>query len=89
MRRIIEKIARLATEDALWINVDFSNANQRLYQSLLMWAQYRFFRICAGIEAPQLFDSAGCFREAGWRTIEKRTIKRGWIVAQLMSRQAC
>jgi ubiquinone/menaquinone biosynthesis C-methylase UbiE len=87
MRRIIEKISRLATEDALWINVDFSNANQRLCQSLLMWAQYRFFRICAGIEAPRLFDSGDYFREAGWQIIESRTIKRGWIVAHLMSKQ--
>jgi ubiquinone/menaquinone biosynthesis C-methylase UbiE len=87
MRRIIEKISRIAAEDALWINVDFSNANQRLYQRLLMWAQYRFFRICAGIEAPRLFESGGYFREAGWQVIENRTIKQGWIAAHLMSRQ--
>jgi ubiquinone/menaquinone biosynthesis C-methylase UbiE len=87
MRRIIEKISGLATEDALWINVDFSNANQRFYQSLLMWAQYRFFRICAGIEASRLFDSTDYFREAGWQIIENRTLKQGWIAAHLMSRQ--
>src|SRR5208337_4499862 len=50
-------ISRLATEDALWINVDFSSENQNLRQKLLMWAQYRFFRISAGIEASRLFDS--------------------------------
>jgi ubiquinone/menaquinone biosynthesis C-methylase UbiE len=87
MRRIIEKISCLASEDTLWTNVDFTNAHQLLRQRLLMWAQYRFFRICAGIEAPRLFDSIGYIREAGWETIEKRTLKQGWIAAYLMSRR--
>jgi hypothetical protein len=85
MRRMIEKISCLATEDTLWINVDFRNANQLLRQKLLMWAQYRFFRICAGIEAPRLYDSAGYIRKAGWQTIEKRILEQGWISAHLMS----
>jgi ubiquinone/menaquinone biosynthesis C-methylase UbiE len=55
--RIVEKISRLATKDALWVNVDFTSENQCLRQKLLMWAQYPFFRICAGIEAFRLFDS--------------------------------
>jgi ubiquinone/menaquinone biosynthesis C-methylase UbiE len=38
IRRIVEKISRLATEDTLWINVDFTSENQRLRQKLLMWA---------------------------------------------------
>ena len=65
IRRIVEKISRLATEDTLWINVDFTSKNQRLRQKLLMWAQYRFFRISAGIEAPRLFDSRPLYT-TGW-----------------------
>ena len=67
IRRIIEKISRLSTEDTLWINVDFTTANQRLRQRVLMWAQYRFFRITAGIEAARLFDSRCYIRQAGWQ----------------------
>jgi hypothetical protein len=33
-----------------------------------MWAQYRFFRIAAGIEAPRLFDSLPYIRQAGWES---------------------
>ena len=86
IRRTVEKISRLATEDALWINVDFTSENQRLRQKLLMWAQYRFFRISAGIEAPRLFDSRPCIRQAGWEILEERSLDSGWISAHIMCR---
>ena len=85
--QVVEKISRLATEDALWINVDFSSENQNLRQKLLMWAQYRFFRISAGIEAPRLFDSLPYIRQAGWQILEGRSLESGWISAHLMSSQ--
>ena len=74
-------------EDTLWINVDFTSENQRLRQELLMWAQYRFFRISAGIEVPRLFDSRPCLRKAGWEIMEGRSLDSGWISAYLMSRR--
>jgi len=77
IRRIVEKISRLATEDALWINVDFTSENQCLRQKLLMWAQYSFFRISAGIEASQLFDPSPHLRQAGWEVLEGRTLDSG------------
>jgi ubiquinone/menaquinone biosynthesis C-methylase UbiE len=87
IRRIVEKISRFAMKDALWINVDFTSENQRLREKLLMWAQYRFFRITAGIEAPRLFDPRSCIRDAGWEILERRLLDSGWISAYLMSRQ--
>jgi tRNA (cmo5U34)-methyltransferase len=84
--RIVEKISRFAMEDTLWINVDFNSENQRLRQKLLMWAQYRFFRISTGIEASRLFDSRPCIRNAGWEILERRSLDSGWISADLMSR---
>src|SRR5208337_897961 len=82
--RIVEKISRLTTEDALWINVDFSSENQSFRQKLLMWAQYRFFQIFAGIEASRLFDSLPYLRQGGWQILERRSLESGWISAQLM-----
>ncbi len=87
IRRIVEKISRLATEDTLWINVDFTSKNQRLRQKLLMWAQYRFFRISAGIEASRLFDPRPSIRQAGWEIWAKRLLDSGWISAHLMSKR--
>ena len=80
-------ISRLATEDALWINVDFSSENHNLRQKLLMWAQYRFFRISAGIEASRLFDSLPYIRQTGWQILEGRSLESGWISAHLMCSQ--
>jgi ubiquinone/menaquinone biosynthesis C-methylase UbiE len=87
IRRIVEKISRLATENALWINVDFTSENQSLRQKLLMWTQYRFFRTFAGIESSRLFDPRPCIRRAGWNLLEAKSLDSGWISAQLMSRQ--
>jgi ubiquinone/menaquinone biosynthesis C-methylase UbiE len=87
IRRIVKKISQLSTEETLWINVDFTGANQLLRQKLLMWAQYRFFRLSARIEAPRLFDSRCYIRQAGWHILECRSLESGWISAHLMSRQ--
>ena len=87
IRRIVDKISRLATEDALWVNVDFTAEHQGPRQKFLMWAQYRFFRVCAGIEASRLFESLPYIRRAGWEILEARSLESGWISAHLMSRQ--
>ncbi len=86
IRRIAEKILHLATEDALWINSDFVSGNHRLRRKFLMWAQYRFFRIFAGIDASRLFDSRPCLQTAGWEISEERSLESGWISTHLMSR---
>jgi ubiquinone/menaquinone biosynthesis C-methylase UbiE len=87
LRRVVEKISSLATEDTLWINVDFTSENQSLRQKLLMWAQYRFFRLSAGIQASRLFDPDPYIREAGWEILERRSLDSGWISARLMSKE--
>jgi ubiquinone/menaquinone biosynthesis C-methylase UbiE len=84
--RIVEKISSLATEDALWINVDFTSETQNLRQKFLMWVQYRFFQIVARIESARLFDPRPCIRKAGWDILETKSLDLGWISAQLMSR---
>jgi hypothetical protein len=86
IQRIAEKILHLATEDPLWINSDFVSGNQCLGQKFIMWAQYRFFRIFAGIDASRLCDPLPCLRTAGWEILEKRSLESGWISAHLMSR---
>ena len=87
LRRVVEKISRLAKEDTLWINVDFTSENQCLRQEVLMWAQYRFFRLSAGIQASRLFDPDPYIRHAGWKILERRSLDSGWISAHLMSRK--
>ena len=83
--QVVEKISRLAAEDALWINVDFSSENHNLRQRLLMWAQYRFFRISAGIEVSRPFDPLPYIRQAGWQILEEQSLESGWIYPHLMT----
>jgi tRNA (cmo5U34)-methyltransferase len=85
--RIVAKISRLATEDALWINVDFTSRNQGLPQKALLWMQYRFFRIFSGIEASRLFDPLPYLDQAGWQVLQARSLKSDWINAHLMCRR--
>jgi ubiquinone/menaquinone biosynthesis C-methylase UbiE len=84
--QIVEKISRLATEDALWINIDFTSRYHGLRQRFLMWAQYRFIRIAAGIEAARLFDPLPSMQAAGWEVLERRSLESGWILAHLLCR---
>jgi cyclopropane fatty-acyl-phospholipid synthase-like methyltransferase len=86
IRRLVEKISQLAADDCLWINVDFTSENQSLPQKFLMWAQYRFFRIFAGIEASRLFDARPWIRQANWEILETRLLDSGLISASLLSR---
>jgi ubiquinone/menaquinone biosynthesis C-methylase UbiE len=84
--QIVEKISRLTTKDGLWVNVDFTPDGRGLHQKMLMWAQYRFFRGSAGIEASRLFDARPWIRQGGWQVSEERSLKSGWISGYLMSR---
>ena len=87
LRWVVEKISRLATEDTLWINVDFTSENLCLRQKLLMRAQYRFFQVSARIQACRLFDPDPYIRQAGWEIVERKSLDSGWISARLMSRK--
>ena len=84
--QIVEKISQITTEDGLWVNVDFTPEVRSLHQRMLMWAQYRFFRGSAGIEASRLFDARPWIRQGGWKIREERSLKSGWISGYLMSR---
>jgi cyclopropane fatty-acyl-phospholipid synthase-like methyltransferase len=86
IRRLIEKISQLAMEDCLWINVDFASGKQSLPRRFLMWAQYRFFRAFAGIEASRLTDARPLIRNANWKILETRSLSSGLISATLLSR---
>lgn len=88
IRRVVEAISRLATEDALWINVDFTSENQDLRQKFLMWVQYRFFQVFAEIESDRLFDPRPWIQQAGWDILETKSLDSGWISAQLMFRHS-
>jgi ubiquinone/menaquinone biosynthesis C-methylase UbiE len=85
LRQLVEIISSLSTEKTLWINVDFGPECRSLRQKILMWAQYRFFRILTGIEAPRLIDPLPFIQEAGWEILEERSLESGWITARLLS----
>jgi ubiquinone/menaquinone biosynthesis C-methylase UbiE len=86
IRRLIEKISQLAMEDCLWINVDFTSGKQSLPRKLLMWTQYRFFRIFARIEASRLSDPHLLIRDANWKILETKLLDSGLISACLLAR---
>ena len=84
--QIVEKISRITTEDALWVNVDFTPEGRGLHQKILMWTQYRFFHRFSGIEASRLFDARSWIGQGGWKIREERSLNSGWISGYLMNR---
>jgi ubiquinone/menaquinone biosynthesis C-methylase UbiE len=85
--QIVEKISRITTEDAWWVDVDFIPGDRGLQQKILMWAQYRFFHRFAGIEASRLADARPWIRREGWKIREERSLQSGWISGYLRSRK--
>lgn len=49
---IIQKIKNHLTSDARWLVTDF--VNETVWQRVMLWVMYRFFRLTTGIEAQRL-----------------------------------
>jgi tRNA (cmo5U34)-methyltransferase len=80
-RSVIRKIRELSTPNGTWINVDFLPA--RTWRgSMLMWAQYTFFRVISRIEAKRCFDELPAAVVAGWRLAESIPHLGGLVVAK-------
>jgi ubiquinone/menaquinone biosynthesis C-methylase UbiE len=85
---ICQKIAQLTAREGFWIDVDFMSGPGDLRYKSLMWAQYRFFRILAGIEAARLHDPLTLIQEAGWRILEEKRYSSNSVCARLMDHRS-
>jgi cyclopropane fatty-acyl-phospholipid synthase-like methyltransferase len=84
---ICQKFATLAAKEALWLDVDFALPANDLRYDALMWTQYRFFRLLAGIEASRLHDPLLSIEAAGWRIEEEKRLASGRICARRMAKK--
>jgi ubiquinone/menaquinone biosynthesis C-methylase UbiE len=78
---IIEKFAELTDEMATWINVDFIPARSWRGR-VLMWWQYRFFRVVSRIEAKSCSDELPAALRSGWSLVEAVPYLGGLVVAR-------
>ena len=78
---IIEKFAELTDEMATWINVDFIPARSWRGR-VLMWWQYRFFRVVSRIEAKSCSDELPAALQSGWSLVEAVPYLGGLVVAR-------
>lgn len=78
---IIQKFAKLTTENATWINVDFIPA-RTLRGRLLLWLAYRFFRTLSRIEAKSCSDESPAAAQSDWILAEAVRYLGGLVVAR-------
>ena len=84
---IIEKFAELTNEMATWINVDFIPARSWRGR-VLMWWQYRFFRVVSRIEAKSCSDELPAALQSGWSLVEAVPYLGGLVVARRYQKAA-
>ena len=78
---IIEEFAELTDAMATWINVDFIPARSWRGR-VLMWWQYRFFRVVSRIEAKSCSDELPAALQSGWSLVEAVPYLGGLVVAR-------
>ena len=83
---IIEKMTEFVAKGGTWINVDFVPA-RTLRGGILMWLQYRFFRVVSRIESKRCFDESEAAAAAGWTVAEAISYLGGLVLAKRYRRR--
>lgn len=87
---IVEKLARAAAPEAVWLLADFTVPEKgfsRLHAQAWLKAMYLFFGLTAGIAASQLVDAAPYLEAAGF-TCALRSLSRGGMLKSELWRRA-
>jgi ubiquinone/menaquinone biosynthesis C-methylase UbiE len=86
VRAIVEKSARAATSDAVWLLADFTLPDGKLarrHAKLWLCAMYGFFRATANLRANRLIDPTPYLRANGF-TCDSRVLSRASMVKSEM-----
>jgi len=68
--------------DGKWLFADFIRTN-RLWQRLLVWIMYRFFKVTTGLKNDRIPDYHKAFEQAGITLVGENLFYHGMIAARL------
>jgi ubiquinone/menaquinone biosynthesis C-methylase UbiE len=86
---IVDKLARSATQSAVWLLADFSvpsTSLARLHARAWLWSMHHFFRMVAGISARHLTNPSAFLEAHRFRCAERRNSRFGLVKSELWQR---
>lgn len=89
LTRVIRKLARAATDNAVWLLSDFCLPRQgmmRFRTSAWLKAMYFFFRATTGIEAKELIDPTPHLCREGFSVSRQHLFRQGLLKAEMWRR---
>jgi ubiquinone/menaquinone biosynthesis C-methylase UbiE len=89
---IIQKLARAATGDAIWLLADFcvpGKGMSRLRARAWLATMYLFFRVTARIQARELIDPTPVLRAEGFWLARQHLFRRGMLKSETWRRETC
>ena len=89
VKMIVEKIARAASVDAIWLLADFTIPEgnvARINAKIWLWAMYAFFRAVANLETNSLIDPSQYLRENRFVCTERAQLHVGMLKSELWRR---
>jgi len=87
--RIVGKLARAATGNAIWLLADFSNPPAglaRIHAWVWLNVMYRFFRLTTGISGSELIDPSEFLQLHGFHLAQRNLWRCGLIKSDLWQR---
>jgi ubiquinone/menaquinone biosynthesis C-methylase UbiE len=87
--RMVDKLARAATGNAIWLLADFSIPSAglaRIHAQVWLNAMYRFFRLTTGISGCELSDPAQFLQSHGFQLAQRNEWRSGLVKSELWRR---
>ena len=79
LAEVITTIKKSLQHPAKWLVTDF--VNEKIWQRIMLWIMYRFFRSTTGIEASQLPDWESAIKKTKARVVDSKRFYCGFIKA--------
>jgi ubiquinone/menaquinone biosynthesis C-methylase UbiE len=89
---LMQKISAALTPSALWLQVDFGvppTGWTRWQAQLWLKTMYAFFRWQTGITARALPELDKTFADLGWKVVQQRQYRQGFVTSRLYRRATC
>ncbi|WP_165864895.1 class I SAM-dependent methyltransferase [Rufibacter latericius] len=84
---MMQRLSQALLPGGLWLHTDFCTPKtQPLWQKLLLWGMYRFFRVVSHISARGLPPFEALFQEIGYKTRHDAFFYAGFIRAQVLQK---
>ncbi len=90
IEKIVTKLARSGTQNAVWLLADFfvpRDPLRKLHAKAWLWAMHRFFRVAAGISARRLTNPSPLLETHGFRLAQRQEWRLDLLKSEMWRRK--